>query len=216
MQTLYCCNGVIRVLESGVIYGSSNPTGHSFVPCAKRIEKYAKKELRSDNNFVNLYSEVEWVREAIKEGEAFFMSVVGNCSLVLGCSTFKVSSRIAPYFKNAEGKFERLWLTERFEPKMSPEHLNVHILASKLNKVIGCFKLELGELRYKNSNKAIAWELTSDKGTYYIPWHNGCIIKKAEESNLSFEKKSLKEMVHTYCALRFEEVGPGSYRVLVC
>ena len=59
-------------------------------------------------------------------------------------------------------------------------------------------------------------ELTSDKGTYYIPWHNGCIIKKAEESNLSFEKKSLKEMVHTYCALRFEEVGPGSYRVLVC
>ncbi len=215
MQTLYCCNGVIRVLESGIIYGSSDPAGHKFVPASKRIEKFAKKELRSNEKFVNLYSEISWIGDATTEKQGFFMALVGNYSLVLGASPFKVTSRLAPYFKNADGKYERLWLTERFEAKMCPEFLDVKILAAKLNPVIGCFQLNLGELRYKNT-KSIAWELTNEMGTFYIPWHNGCIIKKAEESNLSFEKKSLKEMVRTYCALRFEEVGPGSYRVLVC
>ena len=102
---------------------------------------------------------------------------------------------------------------------MTPEFLNIHVLAAKLNPIIGCFQLNLGELRYKNSNRAIAWEISSDKGTFYIPWHNGCIIeKKAEESELSFEKKSLKEMTqsHVYCALRFEEESNGAYRVVCC
>ena len=138
MQTLYCCNGQVRVLETGVIYGSSNPVDHKFVPGAKRIEKFAKKELRSEEKFVNLYSEVDWVGEAISERQSFFMASTGNYSLVLGSSSiFKVSSRIAPYFRTNEGKYERLWLTERFEPKMTPEYLNIHILASKLSKIIG-------------------------------------------------------------------------------
>ena len=215
MQTLYCCNGVIRVLESGVIYGSSNPAGHKYVPVAKRIEKYAKKELKSSEKFVSLYSEVTWVGDATTEKQNFFMSLVNNCSMTLGSSPFKVTSRLAPYF-NKDGRYERLWLTERFEAKMTPEFLNIHVLAAKLNPIIGCFQLNLGELRYKNSNRAIAWEISSDKGTFYIPWHNGCLVEKREETELTFEKKSLKEIVHTYCALRFEEDGPGSYRVLVC
>lgn len=215
-MTLYCCNGVVRILETGVIYGSSNPVDHKFVPAAKRIEKFAKKELRSEEKFVNLYSEVDWVGEAISERQSFFMASTGNNVLILGSSSvFKVSSRIAPYFRTNEGKYERLWLTERFEPKMNPEYLNVHILASKLSKVIGCFKLELGELRCKG-HKAIAWELTSSAGTFYIPWHNGCMIEKKEESELSFEKKDLKEMAKVYCALRFEEDSNGVYRILVC
>ena len=217
MQTLYCCNGVIRVLESGVIYGSSNPAGHKFVPASKRIERFAKKELKSNEKFVNLYSEVSWIGDATTEKQSFFMALVGNCSLVLGSTNpFKVTSRLAPYFKNRDGKYERLWLTERFEAKMAPEFLNVHVLADKLNPIIGCFQLNLGELKCKNQ-KAIAWELVTCNGeTYYIPWHNGCLVEKREETELTFEKKSLKEMVHTYCALRFEEDGPGSYRVLVC
>lgn len=217
MQTLYCCNGQVRVLETGVIYGSSNPVDHKFVPGAKRIEKFAKKELRSEEKFVNLYSEVDWVGEAISERQSFFMASTGNYSLVLGSSSiFKVSSRIAPYFRTNEGKYERLWLTERFEPKMTPEYLNIHILASKLSKIIGCFELELGELRCKE-HKAIAWKLSSETGkTFYIPWHNGCMIEKKEESELSFTKKDLKEMTKVYCALRFEEESKGTYRILVC
>lgn len=215
-MTLLCCNGVVRILETGVIYGSSNPVDHKFVPGAKRIEKFAKKELRSEEKFVNLYSEVDWVGEAISERQSFFMASTGNNVLILGSSSvFKVSSRIAPYFKNNEGKYERLWLTERFEPKMNPEYLNVHILADKLSKVIGCFTLELGELRCKG-HKAIAWELTSSAGTFYIPWHNGCVIEKREESELFFTKKELKEMTKVYTALRFEEESKGVYRILVC
>ena len=133
MQTLYCCNGVIRVLESGIIYGSSDPAGHKFVPASKRIEKFAKKELRSNEKFVNLYSEISWIGDATTEKQGFFMALVGNYSLVLGASPFKVTSRLAPYFKNADGKYERLWLTERFEAKMCPEFLDVKILAAKLN-----------------------------------------------------------------------------------
>lgn len=217
MQTLYCCNGQVRVLETGVIYGSSNPVDHKFVPGAKRIEKFAKKELKSDEPFVNLYSEIDWIGEAISEKQGYYMSLVGNCSLVLGSiSVFKVTSRLAPYFKNTDGKYERLWLTERFEQKMTPEYLNIHILASKLSKIIGCFELELGELRCKE-HKAIAWKLSSETGkTFYIPWHNGCVIEKREESELFFTKKELKEMTKVYTALRFEEESKGVYRILVC
>ena len=220
MPTIYCSNGVVRILETGVVYGHSHQTTEKWVPVATRMEEYVKQELVSNSLFVNLYSEVGWIddTEAQDERRNFYLSAVGQNSLVCGyMGAYKSSNQIAVYFKNKKGNYERLWGTSRFNQKQLPEFLNVHVLSRKLNKIIGNFVLRMGQLTYKTSSKAVAWEIISDEGIFYIPWHNGCIIEKNKDASLlNFEEKTLKEMRQTYCALRFEEFSQGIYRIQVC
>ena len=115
------------------------------------------------------------------------------------------------YKKNQ--KLHPLWKFRAFEKGKT--FLNPKELQGRLHKALGSVKLSLGQLTAKGV-PCIAWKVETRTSVFYIPWHNGCIIK--EDNTLSFEEKELSEMKRVYALLRFapSDVDKFAYKVLCC
>jgi len=74
--------------------------------------------------------------------------------------------------------------------------------------------IRLGQLEEKGI-RFIAWEIETEKGIFYIPWHNGCLIEQTGE--LEFTEMPFAELKRTYKVLRFAKcVGEREAYRIVC
>lgn len=182
------------------------------------IDDKVKKEVRgleTEENFVALYPNLEWIFNAENENNLFFLSLVGSNSLVCGNQRgYKVVSKIYIYGKK-DGKYINLWKQPRFDRNMRPVFLNLASLKSTIENFIGVATIEKGILSYRSS-KTAAWQIRSEKGVFYIPWHNGAVIEAKSDSILSFWPATIKEMNSCYCALRFKEERLNEFSILLC
>lgn len=108
------------------------------------------------------------------------------------------------------GEYKLLYKAERFYKTKNPSFLSRSFLKKVFKPFFENIEITLGQLSF-NAEKCIAWMLSTDKGVYYIPWHNGLIIPESE--NLTFEKRKFDDLRKTYKVLRFHETTNNDYKV---
>ena len=96
--------------------------------------------------------------------------------------------------------YRQLWKLGRFVPEICPIFLNKKKLSDIMLTIFKKVQIRLGQLH--------------EKGTFYVPWHNGCLIEQTTET--VFTEKTFAELKRTYKVLRFAECRgeKDSYRVL--
>lgn len=179
---------------------------HTLAEKALTFEEEAKEELKelkkkNDNScVVNIYRAEGLVFAAQNPSEALKLTLTPQDYV---CSHFMkkmhACTRCGVFYKDGS-KYKMLWKNGRYNEHKKPVFLNPHLLQKELKKVFPHFDLSLGVLE-DNIVKFIAWEIKTEKGKFYIPWHNGCIIK--EDENWSFTPKEFNELRSTYKVLRF-------------
>ena len=112
-------------------------------------------------------------------------------------------------FYKENGEYKMLYRNQRFFLDKRPLYLSKNFLKEIFKKFLPKVEIKIGELSYKKT-KHPAWMLTSEKGVFYIPWHNGLPIKASDA--LSFEEKSYEKMRYTYSILKFQEASYQSGR----
>ena len=122
---------------------------------------------------------------------------------------------ITSVFYRKNGEFKLLYRSSRYFLDKKPMFLSKSFLISRFKKIFSEVSIKLGELHYKTA-KHIAWKLTTEKGVFYITWHNGLPLQASD--NLTFEEKSYEQLRNVYSILRFHEGSPHSERdfTVVC
>ena len=195
---------------------SSRPR-RSYVEKPRSFRDEAKKEMENpepdDYNhwFINVYSESGYTFHTGKALNALKLSLVGQ-DYIYSPNVKKMTfiSAMAVYYQPTS---KLLWETRRFMPENRPVFLNRERLQEILQKVFKEIDIRLGQLQEKGIS-FIAWKIETEKGIFYIPWHNGCLIEQTTET--VFTEKTFAELKRTYKVLRFAECRgeKDSYRVL--
>lgn len=95
------------------------------------------------------------------------------------------------------------WELRHFKRNDTPDFLNKEKLETEMKKIFHSVTITLGELTHlKHEISCPAWQITTEKGTYFLPWHSGAIIEGTNE--FSFEEKNFSQLKETtYTHLRF-------------
>ncbi len=109
-----------------------------------------------------------------------------------------------------DGEYKLLYKAERFYKSKTPRFLSRSFLNKAFKPLFENIEITLGQLGY-GDEKCIAWMLSTNKGVYYIPWHNGFIIPASE--SLTFEKRKFDDIRKTYKILRFHETTNSDFKV---
>ncbi len=99
------------------------------------------------------------------------------------------------------------WELRHFNSNDAPAFLDKENLEAQLKGVFRKVDITLGALTLTTRSVTCpAWQIVTDKGTYYLPWHNGTIIE--EDPAFSFEEKDFAEIQETqyYTHLRFSKI----------
>lgn len=189
--------GTVRFREQ-----SGSPV-HSFVERTTSFEEEAKEEIKSLNptsTVLNLYKSDGLVFCAKKPDEALKLALTPQdyvCSMYI--KKVRACTQCGVFYKCGT-KYKMLWRNGRYSENRKPVFLNPAQLQRELKKVFTKHALTLGILE-ERSIKYIAWRIDTEQGTFFIPWHNGCLIAKDKEWN--FVEKEFKDMRSTYKVLRF-------------
>lgn len=191
-------NGTIRFSQQ-----SGSPV-HSFAEKHLTFEEEAQYELKNLSSHpscvVNIYRADGLVFTAQKSSEALSLSLTPQDYV---CSTFvkriHACTQCGVYYKHGN-KFKMLWKNTRYSDNRKPVFLSPKLLEKELKKVFTTADVKLGTLQ-DNIIKYIAWKVKTEKGTFFIPWHNGCIIPA--DPKWEFEEKKFEELRSIYKVLRF-------------
>ena len=122
---------------------------------------------------------------------------------------------ITSVFYRKNGAFKLLYRNSRYFLDKKPVFLSKSYLTSRFKKIFSEVSITLGELHYKRISH-IAWKITTERGVFYIPWHNGLPVQASD--NLTFEEKLFENLRGVYNILRFHECCHHSERdfTVVC
>lgn len=198
------------------------PTQHAepYIPFPERAAKYLKKasEDKLKHKFINVYSYCAEMYTAIDPSVVSRLSLTGQTTVYSAfLKRLTLCARAAVFYNNGK-KFKPLYEIRHFENKAEPTFLSKEKLLERLSPLFKSIKISLGKLTEKGI-PSIAWQLQTNEGIFYIPWHNGCIMESSEDT--SFEEHSFIELKKSniYACLRFGEslTSHGeSYRIVCC
>ena len=202
-----------RTLDMDAEYGAHKSYNEKFKTfqekCDEEIKKYTTEENKQHvftvaygmyGEMYNTFSPTHLMRLALTGQSCLFSSMINRVNVPTG---------IAVYIFH-KGKFVNLWTHKHYESQQHPIFLNKKELFSTLKPYFSTLEITLGIIK-ESGFKTIAWELKTDKGMFYLPWHNGCIIEKQEK--FSFTPKEFSELKNTYCVLSFKESN-GGYKII--
>ncbi len=197
---------------------SSSPR-RSYTEGPKGFDNRAKEEMKElepedyKHPFITVYSESGYTYHTGIAQKALSLSLAGQ-DYIYTPSVKKVHfcNVLAVYFQSGH-MYRQLWKISRFLPENRPVFLNREMLEKILGSIFSQLSIKLGQLSEKNI-KYIAWEINTEKGIFYIPWHNGCLLEKTD--GLEFEEKEFAEIKRTYKVLRFAACtgSEEAYRIL--
>ena len=208
-----------ETLDYGVM--SSTPR-RSYTSKNKSFHEKALTELKEEltekekkEPIIMVYAADGYIYHTCETKSSIALSLAGQDNAVR--STVKrmhPCNAVAVYFRHANGATQ-LWKACRYSSADRPLYLNKELLISTLKKTkyFTNISVRLGQLTEKGI-KYIAWQVSTDQGVYYIPWHNGSFVE--DNVGLNFEEKDFKELRQTYAILRFALcVGEhDTYRIL--
>lgn len=197
---------------------SSTPR-RSYTEGTKSFNSRAEQEMRElepedyKHPFINVYSESGYVYHTGETKKALRLSLVGQ-DYIYSPSVKKMTfSSVMAVYDRTGCSYRQLWKLGRFVPEICPIFLNKKKLSDIMLTIFKKVQIRLGQLQEKGIS-FIAWEIETEKGTFYVPWHNGCLIEQTTET--VFTEKTFAELKRTYKVLRFAECRgeKDSYRVL--
>ena len=164
-----------------------------------------KEELTEEEKkepIVTVYAADGYIYHTCETKSSIALSLAGqNNAIKSTVKRMRPCNAIAVYFRHANGATQ-LWKACRYSSADRPLYLNKELLISTLKKTkyFTNISIRLGQLTEKGI-KYIAWQVSTDQGLYYIPWHNGSFVEN--NVNLEFEEKEFKELRETYDILKF-------------
>lgn len=105
-------------------------------------------------------------------------------------------------FYRKDNKFYPLqkWELRHFNSGEHLPFLNPKELEATLHDIFLEVKLTLGALTLTTRSVTCpAWRITTEKGTFFIPWHSGMIME--DNSKFAFEEKEFDEVKNAYYSL---------------
>ncbi len=110
------------------------------------------------------------------------------------------------------------WELRHFQSGEHPIFLDKQGLKQTLNKLFKHASLSLGILTSEPATCSCpAWQIETEQGKFFIPWHNGMIIE--DSTNFSFEEKEFDEVKKScYSLLSFSRslVKDECYKIHCC
>lgn len=171
------------------------------------FKERAEEELLSLNKedlahqFINIYSECGYSFHTSEAEKSISLSMVGQDYVCTqGVKRLKSCTSLAVYYNTGRGKPKLLWNVERFSPGKTPVFLNRKEMLRVLRPLFSSVKISLG-LLIDGGMHSIAWQVSTEKGVFFIPWHSGCLVERS--ASLEFEEKPFEELRNTYKCLFF-------------
>ena len=127
------------------------------------------------------------------------------------CGVLSVLYRDGDKFYAIDG-----WELRHFKSGDHPFFLNPQELTKKLSCVFKQVKLTLGALTAR-SVTCPAWQIDTEKGKFFIPWHSGMILENSKE--LFFEEKEFDELKNAYYSLlsfSYSHFSSEYYKIRCC
>lgn len=153
------------------------------------------------HQFINVYSDCGYTFHTGETEKSLSLSLVGQDYVCRpAVKQIRSCGALAVYYTIGDEKPKRLWTLNRFAPQKTPVFLNRKELTKALRPLFATMDISLGLLTDK-AMKAIAWQIKTDKGTFFIPWHSGCLVEGNDF--LEFTEKPFREMREIYKCLRF-------------
>ncbi len=161
------------------------------------------KELTADDlrhPFITVYSDSGYAFHTGETKTLIRLSLAGQdyiCATNIKRMIFCITSAV---YHQVNGCYKLMWKQERFKSDGLPMFLNRPLLEKAFRSLYKEVEIKLGSLTERHLT-SIAWQVTSEKGTFYVLWHNGSIVEDSPE--LEFVEKEFSEMKRTYKVLRF-------------
>ena len=150
--------------------------------------------------FITVFSDSGFTLHTGENKTLLRLSLAGQdyiCPTNIKRMIFCITSAV---YHQVNGCYKLMWKQERFKSDGLPVFLNRPLLEKAFRSLYKQVEIKLGALAEK-SLKSIAWQISTEKGTFYVLWHNGCIVENSPE--LTFTEKEFSEMKRTYKVLRF-------------
>lgn len=176
-------------------------------------EKKCSTIYERQHKFLTIYSSYCEPTRIVDPEKAIRIALVAQSSAYPTVRRRLTTTIIAITYVNREGIFQPLWKLRRFEPGKPYPFLSKGDLMNILSPLFKKVTLTLGTLTHKEV-KAIAWQLDTDEGLFYIPWHSGIIIENS--ANFTFEEKTLGEMDGIYEHLCFGTTNSADTYRIIC
>lgn len=202
-----------RTLDMDAEYGSHKSYTEKFLTLQEKFDEEIKNFTTKENkkhlftvtygmcgDAYNSFSPTFLMRLALTGQGCLYNSSLNRVNVTTGAGVYIFH----------DGKFHHLWTHKHYEPNQKPVFLNLKDLERLLSPYFNNLEITLGILKF-DCTRNIAWQLKTEKGIFFIPWHNGCIIE--DHPNLSFEEKTFPEVKNTYCVLSFAPLE-GGYRIV--
>lgn len=196
---------------------ASGTPRRSYTVGPKHFDARAKEELADattddfNHLFVSIYSENGYMYHTGNPQKVLKLALAGQDYLYAPSVKKVISSAVTAVFLRQGREYTLLWRNSRLQPNALPLFLNKKLLENKLKAIFKRVKLTLGELS-ENFIPSIAWQVETEQGIFYIPWHNGCLLEESPE--FSFKPKGFQAMRATYKILRFAPTDVDVYRVI--
>lgn len=184
-----------------------------YIPFAER----AREEIASCNNqqhkFITVYSKY-FVPQDITNPEKTLNLCLTATPYVYSHNRRKLSSTdVLAVFAKKDDKLILLWELHRLKINTCYAFLDKSAVIDTLSNIFKQVSIKLGTLTCQEI-PCIAWQLHTEDGVFYIPWHNGSIIEDCE--SFTFEEKPFEEIKKTYAFLRFTPYAANSYQPICC
>ncbi len=218
MDSFYYNGQIMRVLDMD----AERDSGRAYIERSPTFAEKALEEItectyeEKQHKFLTVFSESCLTWRATNPEDLMRLTLVGQSYVCSKHQKRLTQSNALMVFYRKNGKFVPLYELHHLQTKKHYVFLSRDELTQKLGEVFNRVKLTLGVL-HSPKLRSIAWSVETEEGTFYIPWHNGCIIP-AQAYHVFEEKKKLEETKGTYSLLRFAP-SPSfadSYYVLCC
>lgn len=206
----------VYVLDLDAEYNSHTNRTETYQTFPETAEEEVKECVKEgiSSKFLNIYTEYCMTFHTSTADQALRLCLTGASYIYNSMVRKMRATNALMVFYRKNGKYYPLWDIRHFQTRSSYIFLDVKELKKRLHKVFDRFELKLGSLTTMNL-PAIAWQITTDEGIFYIPWHSGAIVEKTED--FTFEEKTLEEMKKTYTLLRFApSYEKDIYKIVCC
>ncbi len=196
-------NQTFDVLDYGV--ETSSPR-RKYTESPKSFANRAEAEMKElsaedlRHYFITVYSDSGYTYHSGDAKVLIRLSLTGQnyiCPKNVKQMIFCITSAV---YHEANGKSELIWKLERLKPNQEPVFLRKSSVEKAFHRHHKQVEIKLGALAEKHLT-SIAWQVTTEKGIFYVLWHNGSIIEATGE--LTFTEKEFSELKRTYAVLRF-------------
>ncbi len=208
----------MRVLDMEAERGAVRVYGERPLSFTEKAMEEAGESTDDDKQhlFMTVYSESCTTWRTTAPDNITRLSLVGQSYVCSRPQKRLIQSSALMVFYQKNGNFVPLYELHHLQTKKYYLFLDKKALTHKLQEVFDIVKLTLGQLHTGNFT-GIAWKAQTEKGSFYILWHNGCIIPS--QDYLLFEEKKFEELKSTYALLRFtrsQSSVSDLYTVLCC